>query len=218
MSRKRLILGEISPYSSPQQRHVIWAEHRSSASYADQSKLLGIQMTREVEFSTTKPASDRIYHITEEDLHLVLSRLPEDAYSRLRRIHFNDQSRGARILGYVNRGRREIALCALPPRVSLTRFLTKGLSPRQFGARRGTQWPKLAIRRFLLYDVFLHELGHLQVVYEQPEKGQRKFALEKKAQEFADSWRKRLWARPFDHPDPAHNPPSTEELSRLDDG
>lgn len=33
---------------------------------------------------------------------------------------FQRPSRGNRTLGYVNRGRREIALCALPPRVSLT--------------------------------------------------------------------------------------------------
>ena len=34
--------------------------------------------------------------------------------------------------GYVNRGRREIALCALPPRLSLRRALVKGQTPAQF--------------------------------------------------------------------------------------
>ena len=54
-----------------------------------------------------------------------------------------------------------IAICALPRRVSLTRFLRhRRQSPREFGARRGAQWPILAVKRFMLYDVFLHELGH----------------------------------------------------------
>ncbi len=148
----------------------------------------------------------------------MLGRLPEEAYDRLLHVHFNDHSRGARLLGYVNMGHREIALCALPPRMSLTRFLEKGQSPRQFGAKRGTQWPKHAIRRFLLYDVFLHELGHLQVVNELAKTERRKFAGETKAQEFCLYWRHRLWSEPFDHPDPAHNPPGAEETARLEDG
>ncbi len=96
--------------------------------------------------------------------------------------------------------------------MSLTRFLTKGQTPEQFGARRGTQWPPLAIRRFLLYDVFLHELGHLQVVDGDATTLRRKFAMETKAQEFAMAWCRRLWSEPFDHPDPVHNPPSEGEL------
>ncbi len=34
----------------------------------------------------------------------------------------------------------------------------------QFGAIRGCPWPRAALRRFLLYEVFLHEFGYLQVV------------------------------------------------------
>ena len=174
-------------------------------------------MARNVAFSSTAPQGDRIQHVTEDDVRAVLGRLPEDTYKRLRRVHFNDQSRGARVLGYVNRGRREIALCALPPRMSLTRFLVKGQSPRDFGARRGSQWPQVAIRRFLLYDTFLHELGHLQIVLEHAKSERRKFAMETKAQEFAVSWCRTLWSEPFDHPDPVHNPPGAEELAVLDD-
>ena len=151
-------------------------------------------------------------------MRVVLSRLPEDAYSRLRGVHFNDRSRGARTLGYVNRGRREVALCALPRRMSLTRFLVKGQSPRAFGARRGAQWSQLAIRRFILYDVLLHEIGHLQVIDERAKTTRRRFAHETKAQEFAMYWCRRLWSGPIDHADPVHNPPGTEELAALSDG
>src|SRR5262249_37116067 len=156
---------------------------------------------RGLKFSVSATGCDRIHHLTEEDIRVVLDRLPAEVWSRLRAVHFNDRSRGARCLGYVNRGRREIALCALPPRMSLTRLLVRGQSPEQFGARRGRQWPELAIRRRLLYGTFLHELGHLQVIDDQATTVRRKFAMETKAQEFAMKWCQCLWSQPFDHPD-----------------
>ncbi|MGI8980620.1 MAG: tetratricopeptide repeat protein [Pirellulaceae bacterium] len=166
-----------------------------------------------IQFSVSPPGGDRLHHLTEEDVRVVLSRLPVEEWKRLRRVHFNDQSRGARTLGYVNRGRREIALCALPPRISLTRFLVKGQSPEQFGAKRGGKWSERAIRRFLLYDVFLHELGHLKIVDDKAKSVRRKFAREKYTQEFGMSWCKKLWSQPFHHPDAVHSPPSKEELA-----
>lgn len=169
-----------------------------------------------VRFSVSPPGGDRIHHVTEQDVHVVLSRLPSDVCGRLRAVHFNDRSRGARALGYVNRGRHEVALCVLPPRMSLTRFLVRGQSPEQFGAKRGSQWPAPAIRRFLLYDVFLHELGHLQVVDEEARFPRRKFAMETRAQEFAMAWCTQLWSEPFDHSDPVHNPPGRAELADED--
>ena len=36
------------------------------------------------------------------------------------------------------------------------------------------------------------------------------------AQEFADTRRRRLWAKHFEHPDPVHNRPSKEELALLE--
>ena len=162
-------------------------------------------------FSSSPAGCDRRHWLTEDDIRVVLSRLPADAYERLRAVHFNDRSRGARTLGYVNRGRREIAICALPPRVSLTRFLVRGQSPGAFGAQRGAQWPALAVRRYMLYDVFLHELGHLQLVNPHTNDERRRFAMETLAQEFADGWRRALWAEHFEHPDPVHNPPSSDE-------
>jgi hypothetical protein len=167
-----------------------------------------------IRFSTSPAGGDRRHWLTEDDIDVLLSRLPAETYERLRAVHFNDQSRGARTLGYVNRGRREIAICALPPRISLSRFLVRGQSPGLFGAQRGAQWPPLAIRRFILYDVFLHELGHLQLVNPRSNDERRRFAMERLAQEFADGWRRTLWAETFAHPDPVHNAPTSDKLDR----
>ena len=172
-------------------------------------------MAREIKITEGPAKADRVYHISEEDVRIVLSRLPEEVLQRVKAIHFNDQSRGVRTLGYTNRGRREIALCALPPRMSLTRFLVKGQTPEQFGARKGAQWPLLAIRRFLLYDVLLHEIGHLQIIDPSAKGLMRKFAREPKSQEFAMLWCKELWSQHYDHPDPVHNKPTKEELKLL---
>jgi hypothetical protein len=172
-------------------------------------------MTSNVKFSVSRPTCDRLHHVNEEDIRIVLGRLPGELWDRLRAVHFNDRSRGARVLGYVNRGRREIALCALPPRMSLTRFTGRGDTPEIFGAERGRQWPSTAMRRFILYDVFLHELGHLQLIDENTRSVRLKFAHERLAQEFATQWRKRLWSEPFAHSDPAHNPPALDESTML---
>ncbi|MHB1556355.1 MAG: hypothetical protein ACYC61_02625 [Isosphaeraceae bacterium] len=170
---------------------------------------------RPIAFSHHHAGCDRRHFVAEDDVRVVLGRLPEPLWARLRAIHFNDRARGRRTLGYVTRGRSEISLCALPPRVSLTRFLLRNQSPTQFGAVRGCQWPTLAVRRFLLYDVFLHELGHLQVVDARAKAIRRRFADETRAQEFADRWRRELWSRPFDHPDPVHNPPTAAEIEAV---
>ena len=159
-------------------------------------------------FTFTHPRCDRRHYITQDDVLVVLSRMPEETWQRLRVVHFNDRSFGARILGYVGQERREIAICALPPRVSLTRFLAKGQTCEEFGAKRGAQWPQLAIRRFMLYEGFLHELGHLQLINAKRKSESLSFAREKYAQEFANKWRRKLWAEYFAHPDPAHNAPS----------
>jgi hypothetical protein len=63
----------------------------------------------------------------------------------------------------------------------------------------------------MLYDVLLHELGHLQIVNPFARTSRRRFAGETKAQSFADYWRTQLWKHPFDHSDPAHHPPSHDD-------
>jgi hypothetical protein len=173
-------------------------------------------MARDIKFSSTKPKADRVHWITEEDVRVVLGRLPPETWRRLKAVHFNDMSHGVRMLGYVTRGHKEIAICALAPRASLTRFLDRGQSPKIFGAKRNAQWPPLAIRRFLLYDVFLHELGHLQVVDESKKDLRRKYAMEAKADEFAAYWRGRMFKEQFGHPDPVHRGPSEEEFAALE--
>ncbi len=169
-------------------------------------------MPRQVKFSTSRPGADRVHYISEEDIRVLLGRLPAELWQRLRAVHFNDRSHGTRLLGYVSGRRREITLCALPPRLGLTVALRDGLTPEQFGAGRSKKWPALAIRRFMLYNVFLHELGHLQLVDEDSNSARLKFTREKRAQEFAMHWCGELWSKPFPHPDPVHNPPSSEEF------
>lgn len=170
-------------------------------------------MSFQVRFSLSKPGANRLHYVNAEDIRIVLGRLPIEVWRRLRAVHFNDRSRGARVFGYVNQGRREIALCALPPRMSLRRMLVKGQTPEQFGAKAGQKWSLLAARRFMLYDVFLHELGHLQPINENARSLRLKFAREKLAQTFAIEWCNRLWSEPFPHPDPVHNPPAPEEFA-----
>jgi len=161
-----------------------------------------------IQFSIVPPKGDRVHHINQADVEVVLSRLPEVLWRRLRGVHFNDRAWGNRVLGYVNRGRHDVAFCALPPSFSLNRCCRKHrLSPAEFGAEFGRKWPKLAIRRFLLYDVLLHEIGHLQVYDERRRSRRLRFYHEKLAQEFADCWRRRLWAVQFNHADPVHNAP-----------
>jgi tetratricopeptide (TPR) repeat protein len=167
--------------------------------------------------TVSPPGGDRVHHVTPDDIRVVLSRLPADVCGRLKAVHLNDRCSGVRRLGYVNRARRELALCACPPRLSLARFLVRGQSPGRFGARRGRQWPGLAVRRFLLYDVLLHELGHLQPVDVRARSSRRRFAGETLAQAFAMRWCATLWAEPFDHPDPVHNRPTPAEFAD-DDG
>jgi hypothetical protein len=174
-----------------------------------------------IKYSTRPPREKRKHYLRPEDIEVLLDRLPVEVWDRLHTVYFDDRSRGARILGYVNMGHRDIALCALPPRVSLTRFLvwrptnryTAHRSPHAFGAMRGRTWPELAVRRYQLYNTFLHELGHLQIVAPTATNVRRRFASECRAQEFADFWRNTLWSEHFDHPDPVHNRPTAAEIS-----
>lgn len=165
--------------------------------------------------ATRKKQNDLVRFITNDDVEIVVQRIPEEYRQRLRDVFIKYRSRGVRVLGSVStRGRRDINLTrSLPPRVSLRRFLCKGQSANDFGAPARGQWPPWAVRRFLLYDVLLHELGHLQLVDAKSTNWNRKYAGETLAQNFADEWREKLWTTTFDHPDPIHNPPTRDELS-----
>jgi hypothetical protein len=165
-----------------------------------------------IKFTVLPPRADRVHHITPDDVRVVLGRLPVEVWEHLRAVHFNDKGM-ARWLGYANPRSRELSICALPPRFSFNRYLRAPLTAQQFGAEPGQQWPTIAIRRFLLYAVFLHELGHLQSVPGRRASSLLKYPREKLAQQFAVKWCDWLWSQPFDHPDPAHNPPVFEEAS-----
>jgi hypothetical protein len=160
-----------------------------------------------IRFVYKKAFCDRRHYINEDDVMTVLNRLPVDIWGDLRGVYFTDRSHGVRILGYAHPRSREISICALPPRVSLSRFLVKGQTCSDFGAIYGKQWPRLAVRRFLLYDTLLHELGHLRLINGKTKSERLRFAHEKYAQEFADYWRKQLWSTPYEHDDFVHNPP-----------
>ncbi|SIO39401.1 Tetratricopeptide repeat-containing protein [Singulisphaera sp. GP187] len=170
---------------------------------------------RDVGFTHHTPGLNRRYFVTEEEIRVVLSRLPEEVRCRLKWVHLNDRFGRIRRLGYVNRGKREIGLCATPARISLGGYLERTQTPGQFGAIPRCQWPTLAVRRFFLYDVLLHELGHLQIIDAKAKSLRRKFAKETRAQEFAEHWCRELWSRPFDHPDPVHNRPTPEEIEAV---
>jgi len=178
----------------------------------------------QISYTTVRIDGHRRHYIDQQDVETLLARLPHELWRRLRGVHFNDRGRGGRVLGYVNMGHREIAICAQPTRVSLTKFLAHPgatlnrlrRSPTEFGAERGRKWSAQAVRRFMLYQVFLHELGHMQVTTPDATRLRRRFASETKADSFAAYWRNRLWSTPFEHPDPIHNRAVSKELNTVE--
>ena len=155
-----------------------------------------------------------VNYFGQAEVDIVKERIPTEFRKRLRDV-FLKRISGMRSLGSVRiRGRRDINLCCvLPPRVSLRRYIYRGQSALEFGAPLRGQWPPWAVRRFLLYDVFLHVLGHLQVVNPDASDWKRRFAGEKHAEEFADYWRRKLQTdRLFYHPDLVHQAPTQSEL------
>lgn len=155
-----------------------------------------------------------VRYLRPTDIKVAINRIPEEFRERLRDIITWHRSHGVRRLGFVRHlGRRDINLCVmLPPRLSLGRYLRKGQNAQEFGAPARGQWTPWAVRRYMLYDVLLHELGHLQLVKPKSKNWNRKFASETLAQDFSDKWRRKLYSKSFDHPDPIHNPPTEEEL------
>jgi hypothetical protein len=158
-----------------------------------------------------------VCYVTQADVQVVLGRIPEEVKTRLRDVVISNRSLGVRRLGSVRTyGRRDIDLYSvLPPRVSLRGYVDAGRPAAEFGAPRQGQWPPWAVRRFLLYDTLLHELGHLQLVRPKGRGYDRKFASETLARQFANDWRRELFSQPFEHRDPVHNAPTQAELAML---
>jgi hypothetical protein len=160
-----------------------------------------------IKFVTKEANKTRRHYLTVADVEVLLSCLPEPLWIRLREVYFNDRARGNCVLGYVTGGRTAITICALPDAISLGRAVAcRQLSATEFGAPTRGQWSETAVRRYLLYNTFLHEIGHLQLVKPKAQRMRRRFASETLAQAFANDWRRRLWQERFDHPDPIHNP------------
>jgi hypothetical protein len=155
-------------------------------------------------------------YVNHADVDVVLERIPAELRTRLRAVFLSNDSRAVRRLGWVWRGRREITLCSiLPPRVSLRRYMYGRCRAAEFGAPDRGQWPPWAVRRFILYDTLLHELGHLQLINASPDARHGDFARETLANDFANEWRGRLYSEHFAHPDPVHNAPSEDEVATL---
>lgn len=168
-----------------------------------------------VQYVRHQPGGDRRHVVDERDVRVVLSRVPSELVVRLKKITFNDRSRGGKTFGYTTvRGRADISLCAQPPRL---RF-RDGEAAGVFGAVAALPWPILSLRRWFLYEVLLHEIGHLQVVAPRASSSRRRFGDEKVADSFAAELRAQLWSEPFDHPDPVHRAPSAAELHAVESG
>lgn len=198
--------------TEPQSEWHCTPDRGKAATREEESRLPAIMKSE-----APRPTRHLVPYIHPSEPRIVLERVPAEARARLRDVFVKYKSTGVRTLGWVRtRGRRDINLVGLlPPRVSLRLFVRQGSSPSEFGAPLRGQWPPWSVRRFLLYDVLLHELGHLQVVHEKSRDWNRRYASETRAQEFADEMRRRLFAEPFDHPDPIHNAPSVGEKASL---
>lgn len=155
-----------------------------------------------------------IQYVSQHDIDVVLSRLPRELTRRVRDVFLNGDSLGVRRGGWVTRrGRRDIVICGiLPIRVSMKGFMFAGRKAQDFGAPANGQWPPWAVRRQILYDTLLHEIGHLQLV-ETRDGWDGEFGHEAVARELANEWHGRLYSEPFDHSDPVHNAPTDDELA-----
>lgn len=96
-----------------------------------------------VKFSYSKPGADRRHYINEDDVSVLLERLPYELWQMLKAVYFNDRHGRDMFLAYVHQGRHEIAICALPPRVSVNWVRPSG-DANLWGATRGAQWPTLS--------------------------------------------------------------------------
>ncbi|MBA3393117.1 MAG: DUF2750 domain-containing protein [Deltaproteobacteria bacterium] len=164
----------------------------------------------------TRMTKDLVRYIRSSEVDLVIQRVPEEFRTRIGETFLRRTSDAKHLGSVTTRGRRDIDLATrLPVRVSLGRYLHGQQDPAEFGAPKVGQWPPWAVRRFLLYDVLLHEIGHLQIVDPKASRAERKFASETRAQEFADEIRRTLYSESFEHADPVHNAPTAAELSTL---
>jgi hypothetical protein len=164
----------------------------------------------------TRTTHDLVKYLTSRDIAIVMGRVPVEFKTHIGDVLQRRSSDGKHLGSARPGGTGDITICSmLPVRVSLGRYSYPGQSPAEFGAPKLGQWPPWAVRRFLLYDVLLHEIGHLQIVGKGAWVNRRNFAKETRAREFADELRRTLFSEPFQHSDPIHNAPTNAEMSTL---
>jgi len=161
---------------------------------------------RDVTFSFHPVGGDRRFYVDADDVRSVIARLPKRFQRALARVRFDDVGWETYKAGYSKSGSREIALCALPPRVSLTRFLPSSVSPHEFGAVRGSQWPALAVGRYQLYHVFPAMLIALEGRHGD---GAAEMGTE------ARKLRHELWESASETLAPLHHAPGDDEQARI---
>lgn len=171
--------------------------------------------SQEIVFHENWVQSDLYRYLKKEDILVLLNRLPLEEYEHLKSVTFKT-CRGRNVYGKVYHKRSAgIIICDQSARTSVRVKEAKRGSIEEFGALNNIKWPTLAIRRFMLYDVFLHELKHTQLLRNSKKRIVDKIPLEKQAEEYAEYWRGELYQHHFDHPDPVHNLPSEIEKERL---
>ena len=62
-------------------------------------------MVVRIKYSYVTPGERRKHYLCQTDIEVLLGRLPEDVYERLRAVHFNDRAWGNRRLYNPQRGR-----------------------------------------------------------------------------------------------------------------
>ncbi|MEM8523532.1 MAG: hypothetical protein AAGG68_02755 [Bacteroidota bacterium] len=174
------------------------------------------QKSQEIIFhNNTYEASDLYRYLRREDVLILLNRLPVEEYAHLKSVTFKT-CEGADAYGFVyHRRPTGIVICDQSRRTTIRTISAKRGSLEEFGALNNIKWPTLAIRRYLLYHTFLHELRHTQLLENGKKRTRDKMPLEKQANEYADYWRGELYQNHFEHPDPVHNLPSEAEKERL---
>lgn len=169
----------------------------------------------EILFHEKMVRGDLYRYVTKEDVLILLNRLPLKEYEHLKTVTF-DTCIGAYKFGYVSYKRvNGIVLCDQPQRMAMRGADAKRGHLTEYGGLNNIKWPTMAVRRYMLYNVFLHELRHTQIVKPNKKHIWEKTPNEKLANEYSDHWRGTLYSQHFDHPDPVHNLPTEEEKEHL---
>ena len=157
-----------------------------------------------IEFVRDEVSSHFRQYVEETEIEALLAQLPEETRRDLHRVRFkNGVDTGGRLGDIASDPDPEIVIYAQAYRVSLTPYLGRDETPETYGAVDGCRWPVLAIKRFVLYNVLLTQLGRLQVG-----------ASGASGEQFAGHWRRELWSREPDDSDAVHRAP-TEKEARL---